>query len=121
VGSGRESAGSAASRRSVRLVTCGTAGGPPPVSATGTAARAPAALRASTATTSAARRPTAPPRSGDDVGGVHVPVQQQDLDQDAGRGGLAGRAAGRRPQRLVGAGEHQFRGHRMPIRADHAL
>jgi hypothetical protein len=26
---------------------------------------------------------------GDDVGGVHVPMQQQYLDQDAGRGGLA--------------------------------
>jgi hypothetical protein len=32
---------------------------------------------------------------GDDVGGGHVPVQQQDLDQHAGRGGLPVRAAGR--------------------------
>jgi hypothetical protein len=31
----------------------------------------------------------------DDVGGGHVPVQQQDLDQGTGRGGLAGRPAGR--------------------------
>ncbi len=42
---------------------------------------------------------------GDDVGGGHVPVQQQDLDQDACRGGLTVRAPGRGPQRLVGAGE----------------
>jgi hypothetical protein len=66
-----------------------------------------AALRASSATASAVSGP-GPQRageSGDDVLAVHVPVQQQDLDQRPGPGGVAVGLAGGGPPGVVDGSE----------------
>ena len=88
MGSGRVSAGSAASRRRVRLVTCGTSGGSPSAGRGtgrgGAGVGGPAGLdRDDVGGVRADGQRRLDP--GDDVGGGHVPVQQQDLDQGAGR------------------------------------
>ena len=57
--------------------------------------------RASMSTTCGSRHPVAdgPVHRGDQRGGGHGAVRQQDLDQGAGAGGVAAGRGGRRPSR----------------------